>query len=246
MPRQSRIDTPRALHHIIARGIERGKIFRTNEDRYDFVEKLGNILKETETVCYAWALIPNHFHLLLRTGNVPVTTVMRRILTGHAVRFNRRHKRHGHVFQNRYKSILCQEDSYLLELVRYIHLNPLRAKFVDSMDQLDKYPFSGHSVTMGNSEVVWQECGEVLKYFSKQKAAAKRKYREFVAKGIETGKRQDLTGGGLIRRSGGWQGIKDAKEADIHLKSDERILGNSDFVTEILSRAEESLKGNTV
>ena len=242
MPRQSRIDTPGALHHIIARGIERGKIFKDDDDRYEFIEKLGVILKETETVCFAWALIPNHFHLLLRTGLVPVATVMRRILTGHAVRFNRRHKRYGHLFQNRYKSILCQEDAYLLELVRYIHLNPLRAKLVDNIGKLDKYPFSGHSVLMGNNEQSWQETEEVLKYFAKQKSTAKRKYREFVFKGIETGKRQDLTGGGLIRSSGGWQAVKDAKESVIHLKSDERILGDSDFVSSILLKAEESLK----
>ena len=242
MPRQSRIDAPGALHHIIVRGIERGKIFKDDDDRYDFIDKLGIILEETETTCYAWALIPNHFHLLLRTGIVPVATVMRRILTGHAVRFNHRHKRHGHLFQNRYKSILCQEDTYQLELVRYIHLNPLRAKLVDNMNQLDKYRFSGHSVIMGNHEQDWQESGEVLKYFAKRKGIAKLKYREFVAKGVESGKRNDLTGGGLIRSSGGWQAIKEAKEADIHLKSDERILGDSDFVSDILSRSEESFK----
>ena len=242
MPRQSRIDTPGALHHIIARGIERGKIFKDDDDRYDFIEKLGIILEETGTSCYAFALIPNHFHLVLRTGNVPVATVMRRILTGHAVRFNRRHKRHGHLFQNRYKSILCQEDTYLLELVRYIHLNPLRAKLVDNMNLLDKYPFSGHSVIMGNNNESWLKSEEVLKYFAKRKSIAKKKYKEFVSKGIEAGKRQDLTGGGLIRSSGGWQTVKELREADLHLKSDERILGNSDFVSEILSQAEESLK----
>ncbi len=242
MPRQSRIDTPGALHHIIARGIERGKIFKDDDDRYDFIEKLGLILEETGTACYAWALIPNHFHLLLRTGNVPVATVMRRILTGHAVRFNRRHKRHGHLFQNRYKSILCQEDAYLLELVRYIHLNPLRAKLVDSLSHLNKYPFSGHGVIMGCNEQRWLKSEEVLKYFAKRKGIAKRKYREFVSNGVETGKRHDLTGGGLIRSSGGWQAVKELRSADLHLKSDERILGDSDFVINILSKAEESLK----
>ena len=116
MPRQSRIDTTGALHHVIARGIERRRIFDDELDSSDFVENIGLILEQTETTCYAWALIPNHFHLLLKTGPVPIATVMRRLLTGHAVRYNRRHKRHGHLFQNRYKSIVCQEDAYLLEL----------------------------------------------------------------------------------------------------------------------------------
>ena len=130
MPRKSRIDAAGALHHIIARGIDRGKIFQDPTDKRNFIERLGEILKNTETRCFAWALIPNHFHLMLKTGKVPVATVMRRLLTGHVLRYNRRHRRSRHLFQNRYKSILCQEDTYFLGLVRYIHLNPLRAKLV--------------------------------------------------------------------------------------------------------------------
>ena len=140
MPRQARIDTTGALHHIIARGIERRTIFNDDEDRDAFTDRLGTILDQTGTECYAWALVPNHFHLLLRTGSTPIALVMRRLLTGHAISFNRRHRRSGHLFQNRYKSILCQEDACLLELVRYIHPNPLRAKMVADMDALDKYP----------------------------------------------------------------------------------------------------------
>jgi putative transposase len=110
MPRKARIDAPGALHHIICRGIEQRKIFDDDADRDNFLQRLAMILKETSTPCYAWALIPNHFHLLLRTGKVPISTVMRRLLTGYAVSFNRRHRRYGHLFQNRFKSILCQED----------------------------------------------------------------------------------------------------------------------------------------
>ena len=136
MPRKVRIDAPGALHHIIIRGIERRKIFRDNKDRDNFLDRLGNVLSDTGTPCYAWALIPNHAHFLLKTGNTPISTIMQRVLTGHAVYFNRRHRRHGKLFQNRYKSILCQEDAYLLELVRYIHLNPLRAKVVSDFSNL--------------------------------------------------------------------------------------------------------------
>jgi len=136
VPRQARIDAPGALHHIICRGIERRKLFLNDDDRDDFVNRLSRIMSESETLCCAWALIPNHLHLLLRTGNVPITTVMRRLLTGYAVSFNYRHRRQGRLFQNRYKSILCQEELYLLELVRYIHLNPLRAKIVEDLKAL--------------------------------------------------------------------------------------------------------------
>ncbi|MBW1864667.1 MAG: transposase, partial [Deltaproteobacteria bacterium] len=117
-------------------------------DRINFLDRLGKVISETKTKCFAWALIPNHFHLLLRTGNCPLSTVMRRLLTGHAINFNGRHHRIGHLFQNRYKSILCQEDTYLLELVRYLHLNPIRAKLVTDIQELDKYPFCGHAVIM--------------------------------------------------------------------------------------------------
>jgi REP element-mobilizing transposase RayT len=104
MPRRSRIDAPGALHHIIVRGIERSKIFKDNTDRHNFLDRLRAIIQETKTCCLAWALIPNPFHLLVKTGYVPVATVMRRLLTGHAVFYNKRHRRSGHLFQNRYPS----------------------------------------------------------------------------------------------------------------------------------------------
>ncbi len=122
MPRKARIDAPGALHHIIVRGIEQRKIFRDDSDRRGFLERLGNIGNDTRTTCFAWALIPNISICCFATGNVPIATVMRRLLTGYAVKFNRKYQRHGQLFQNRYKSILCQEDIYLKELVRYIHL----------------------------------------------------------------------------------------------------------------------------
>ena len=242
MPRQARIDTPGALHHVIVRGIERRKIFKDDKDRYSFIDRLGLIVEQTQTACYAWALIPNHFHLLLRTGNEPVATVMRRLLTGHAVYYNRRNKRHGHLFQNRYKSILCQEDTYFLELIRYIHLNPLRAGLVNDIDQLGKYPFSGHSVIMGKRKQEWQDSDAVLSYFGKRRISTRNKYKDFIVKGIDQGKRPDLIGGGLIRSAGGWAAVMDMRKANIHVKSDERILGDSDFVSQILSKANEDLE----
>lgn len=241
MPRQARIDTPGALHHIIARGIERRIIFNDDQDRESFIERLGAIIEETGTECYAWALIPNHFHLLLRTGNAPIATVMRRLLTGHAVTFNRRHRRSGHLFQNRYKSILCQEDPYLLELVRYIHLNPLRAKLVNDMGALDHYPYCGHAVVMGSHQNAWQNVKSVLRQFGKTFAAARKNYRAFVGKGIEQGKRTDLTGGGLIRSVGGWIAVKGLRAGGVHEKSDERILGDGSFVEQILAENQEAL-----
>jgi len=166
MPRHSRIDAPGAVHHIGCRGLERNTIFHDDTDRDNFVLRLATILKKTSTTCFAWALIPNHFHLLLRTGTVPVSTVMRRLLTGYAVVFNRRHNRHGHLFQNRYKSILCQEELYLLELVCYIHLNPLCAGIVYTMKELKEYRYSGHNRLLGKDLEPWQATDEVWRYHS--------------------------------------------------------------------------------
>ena len=103
MPRQARIDAPGALHHIVIRGIERKPIFKDSTDYHNFLERLGNILGESSTPCFAWALMSNHIHLLMRTGLTPIATVMRRLLTGYAQQFNRRHRRHGHLFQNKTK-----------------------------------------------------------------------------------------------------------------------------------------------
>jgi len=242
MPRKARIDAPGALHHIIFRGIERRKIFRDNKDRDDFLDRLGNVLSDSGTPCYAWALIPNHVHLLLKKGDTPLSTVMQRILTGHAAYFNRRHQRHGKLFQNRYKSILCQEDAYLLELVRYIHLNPLRAKVVTDMKKLDKYRYCGHSRIVGKRESSWQDVSYVLRQFGKRQSTARRNYRDFVEKGIELGRRPELTGGGLIRSLGGWSAAKILRRSIDRIKSDERILGDGDYVDEILKKANEQLE----
>ena len=241
MPRKARIDAPGALHHIIVRGIERRKIFYDNADRDHFLERLGVVLTETCTPCFAWTLIPNHLHLLLRTGSTPIATVMRRLLTGYAVTFNRRHRRHGHLFQNRYKSILCQEDLYLLELVRYIHLNPLRAGLVKELKELDKYPYCGHSVLVGKNKHEWQDDDYILRIYNSKYLKARRGYREYVEKGIADGRRPELVGGGLVRSAGGWSVVKAMRRGLERIKGDERILGEGDFVETVLKAAQENL-----
>jgi len=242
MPRSARLDAPGVLHHIIIRGIERRQIFKDDNDRADFLARLEKLLPVTKTSCFAWALIPNHAHFLFRTGNVPIATLMRRLLTGYAVYFNHRHKRSGQLFQNRYKSILCQEDAYLLELVRYIHLNPFRAGLVKSLDELTNYPYCGHSSLMGNKTIDWQDADYVLTYFGKQRYSARKHYHSFVSEGIHQGRREDLMGGGLIRSLGGWSAISRNDLKGAHLKSDERILGDSDFVDSLLSGTDEKLE----
>ena len=242
MPRKARIDAPGALHHIIVRGIEKRKIFYDDTDRESFLERFGIVLTESDTPCFAWALIPNHLHLLLRTGLTPIATLMRRLLTGYAVNFNRRHRRHGQLFQNRYKSILCQEEAYLQELVRYIHLNPLRARLVEDLKALDKFKFSGHGVLMGRKKLDWQDTEYVLKFYGSRKSKARKGYREYVKKGIMDGRRPELVGGGLIRSAGGWSEVKVMRRGVERMKGDERILGDGDFVESVLKAAQEYLE----
>jgi len=242
MPRQARIDGAGTLHHIICRGIERREIFSDDRDRDDFVTRLGKILLDTSTRCFAWTLLQNHFHLLLQTGTVPIATVMRRLLTGYATKQNRRHGRHGHLFQNRYKSILCQEEPYLLELVRYIHLNPLRAGVVSSLEELKNYKYSGHNSIMIRNLDSWFSADDILKRFGSHRSYSRKAYEAFITDGVSQGRRDDLIGGGLFRSAGGWSAVISARTAGIFLKSDERILGNSDFVEQILSAADEAME----
>ena len=243
MPRQARLDAPGVLHHIMIRGIERRKIFITNEDMENLLDRLARLLPETKTSCYAWVLIPNHAHFLFRTGLAPLATVMRRLLTGYAVSFNRRHNRHGQLFQKRYKSIVCQEESYLKELVRYIHLNPVRTGIVPGLKELNIYPYCGHSVLMGRKERPWQDVEYVLVNFGKTTKVARKAYLNYVEAGIGRSRQDELTGGGLIRSAGGWPEVKRLRRhGQDHVMSDERILGDSEFVETVLSLAEEKHK----
>jgi putative transposase len=242
MPRQARIDAPGALHHIIIRGIERKAIFKDSVDRANFLKRLAQIISETDTICYAWVLMRNHVHLLLKTGLAPIATVMRRLLTGYAVSFNRRHRRHGHLFQNRYKSLLCEEQLYLMELVRYIHLNPLRARVVKDLKALKGYRWCGHSALMGKTEALFQDTEFILKLFGRSLRAARRAYVNYVSKGVNQGRRPDLIGGGLLRSVGGWAKLKGFSDIGVRIKGDERILGSSDFVERVLKQADEQLE----
>jgi len=203
---------------------------------------MGDLAVETDTVIYALALLNNHAHILLRSGSVGLPSYMRRLLTGYAISFNRRHHRHGHLFQNRYKSIVCEEDPYFRELVRYIHLNPLRAGNVKSIEELDRYPWSGHSVIMGKLKRDWQDAAYVLRWFGVSVRDAKKEYRRFVLEGVGLGRRPDLVGGGLIRSQGGWSAVRSLRRLGITEKSDERILGSGEFVDAVTRQADERVR----
>ena len=243
MPRSARLDAPGVLHHVMGRGIEKRPIFLTDEDRSDFLSRLGHLAEEGWFKIYAWALLPNHFHFLCKTGKQPLARGMRRLLTGYVVKFNKRHNRNGHLFQNRYKSIVCQEDSYLTELVRYIHLNIIRAEIAKGLGELNRSPWSGHSVLMGYQKREWQDTEYVLSYFGKG-VGRRRKYLKFVGEGIKMGRRPELVGGGLIRSMGGWSGVLGIRRRGEKTASDERILGGGEFVERVLEEWDEVGRAN--
>ena len=156
---------------------------------------------------------------------------MGRLLTGYAVNFNHRHKRSGYLFQNRYKSIICEEEAYLLELIRYIHLNPLRAKIVSDLETLETYCWSGDAVLMGKRDFPGQVVDDVLLLFGKKLSVSRRNYRQFMADGISLGNRPELVGGGL-RRSQKASGIQEEMES-----YDDRVLGCGSFVESLQQNA---------
>ena len=239
MPRGPRLDAPGTLHHVMIRGIEQGNIFRDDTDRTEFLNRMGRLAKASGTGIYAFALMSNHVHLLVKSGSDGLPTFMRRLLSGYAQYFNRRHKRVGHLFQNRYKSIICEEEAYFDKLVAYIHLNPLRAGIVQTLQQLSVYPWSGHAVLM---KAIVYDCMDrdyVLQFFGSREGAARKAYLEFVGQEMGIDREQELSGGGFVRSQGGWSKVLTMRKRGEQAQGDERILGGDDFVREMLKEAED-------
>ncbi|MEA2626184.1 MAG: REP-associated tyrosine transposase [Candidatus Binatota bacterium] len=218
----------------MARGIERAPIFRDDADRDVLLRKLASLTATGAWAVFAWAFMPNHIHLLVRTGARPLSRSMRSLLTFYAGYFNRRHARAGHLFQNRYKSVLCDEDAYFLELVRYIHLNPLRAGIVPTIGALDDYPYCGHSALIRPGHRSWQETTGVLQSFGTRPRDAIGRYRAFVRAAVDQGSRRDLDGGGLMRSNGGWLPVRELRRGREAHGADERILGSAGFVARVM------------
>ena len=234
MPRQGRLHIPGGYYHVMGRGLERRRIFESAVDKKNVLVRLGEGLESAQSQCLAWAIMSNHYHLLIRVSSKPLSKLMSPLLSGYGTQYNHRKKRSGYVLQNRYKSILCDADNYLLELIRYIHLNPLKAKVVDTLSTLDRYPWSGHAGVMGNHAQPWHASAEVLSLFGKRLKSARYHYRQFVSEGITEVKNQDMSGGGLIRSYGGWEAVQFQRKEHEARIGDERILGNSDFVAAVL------------
>jgi len=184
MPRGPRVDFPSAIHHVYARGIEKRPIFLDDVDRKSFLDRIGKNLPKWGMRCLAWSLMPNHFHLLLQSDKGCLPSFMHCLLTGYSIRFNERHKRVGHLFQNRYKSPVVCNDGYFRDVVRYIHLNPVRSEIVRSIPDLEDYSWTGHRHIIKGGPPAWQDTGLLQTEFDDPGDATGwvRNYRDYIEK----------------------------------------------------------------
>jgi len=238
MPRRGRLHIPGGYYHVIGRGLERRYIFDGVEDKENFLSRLGDNLILCQVQCLAWALMSNHYHLLLRVSEKPLSSLMAPLLGGYAGYYNRRHHRSGYVFQNRFKSILCDADNYLMELVRYIHLNPIRANMIESLQELERYQWTGHAGIFGKHRKYWHNVDEMLGFFGHARGVARKRYRNFMAKEQYSESGRNLSGGGLVRSSGGWEMLSRLRKEHSCRIGDERILGTTSFVEQALKQDE--------
>ena len=217
MARKPRVEVEGGLYHITARGNNRRRIFDDDED----YRKLLKLLTETKTklpfYLYAYCFMPNHVHLLVERRQDAICRVMHRLLTGYSRYYNRRYRRVGHLFQKRYKAILCQTDQYLAELVRYIHLNPVRARMVSNPAS---YPYSSHRVYLGLDEPRLVDIEPVLRHFGGTKRLARERFELFVK-----------------------AGTKDGHRAEFYKAAEGKILGSDEFVEATKKRVGEVGKG---
>lgn len=212
MGRRPRVEFPGGLYHVISRGNNRRPIFRDDVDRKQFLELLAKYQQRQAFRLFAFVLMTNHIHLLVEAGSVPLSKTMQQILGSYTRYFNRRHHRVGHLFQGRYKAIICEKDPYLLELVRYIHLNPVRSKIVK--DPIT-YPWSSHRIYLGREEKDFVDAVAVLGMMDSRIAQARRAYSDFVLDGISQGHREDY-----------------------YQAREQRFLGSEEFVEEIKRQVE--------
>lgn len=191
MARKPRIHFAGALYHVIARGNQRQKTFRSSPDYTYYLELLGRYQQRYGFRLYAYVLMSNHVHLLMEVGSTPLSKIMQGLQQSYTLYFNRKYRLVGHLFQGRYKAFLCDRDSYLLELVRYLHLNPVRSRLVKDPAL---YPWSSHSAYLGKAsgkhKAVQTEW--VLSQFSRHRSEAVKRYRRFVLEGTAEGHREDL------------------------------------------------------
>jgi putative transposase len=182
MARPLRIEFPGGLYHVTSRGDRREEIYLDDADRTHWLALFGHVCKRFNWVCHAYCLMDNHYHIVVETAEGNLSRGMRQLNGVYTQTFNRAHNRVGHVYQGRYKAILVEKESYLLELTRYVVLNPVRAGRVNNVEQ---WPWSSYSVMVGrDSRPEWLQTDWILGQFGKQRKRAVAAYRDFVRAGV--------------------------------------------------------------
>ncbi|PIV82713.1 MAG: hypothetical protein COW52_12170, partial [Nitrospirae bacterium CG17_big_fil_post_rev_8_21_14_2_50_50_9] len=189
MARKPRVEYQGAFYHVIARGNQRQQVFRGEEDYQQYLNRLISYQRRCLCSLYAYVLMPNHIHLLIEQGKTSLSKMMQGLQQSYTMYFNRKYSTTGHLFQGRYKSIICDKDSYFLELIRYIHLNPVRAGMVNLPGE---YTWSSHRAYLSNKSLSWLETDMPLAILSKNRKAALSAYQDFVHAALRTGHREDL------------------------------------------------------
>ena len=210
MARKPRIEVPGGLYHIISRGNNRRKIFCSHDDYLKFTSMVAQQKAKLHFYIYAYCLMPNHAHLLIERQDDKISRIMQGLLTGYSQYFNRKYKKIGHLFQGRFKAILCRTDRYLGELVRYIHLNPVRAKMVNRPED---YEYSGHRAYIDRDTSGLVDTEPVLRHFGGTKARAIETYQRFVA-----------------------AGVGEPSQAEYYRASEGQLLGSDEFLKKIKHR----------
>lgn len=188
-----------------------------------FLSLLSDCLQRNKFKCYGWVIMDNHYHLLIRISEKPLSAFMRRLNSIYASSISKKYLRRGYLFQDRYKSIATQDQRYVEELVRYIHLNPVRAGVCRTLKQLDDYPWCGHSTLVGNTKNKFQDTDDVLRRFGKEKIRAIAHYRKFVSDGLSL-KEDDLVE--TIRKSN--NGTMDRHQTGCW------VIGDQAFVQQVI------------
>lgn len=228
MPRKARIIVPGAFHHIMARGIDGRSLFLDDEDHLRFIDLLHERLKLDGHRLYAWALLTNHYHLLIRVSDHPFSEMMRRINSRYARYYSKKYQRRGYLFQDRYKSIVTQDQKYVEEIIRYIHLNPIRSGLCKNLKTLKVFPWSGHRAIMGR--ITFEDkktIQEILRRFGKNDQEARKAYVRFLEAGLAgTGEYGEIVD--ALR--------KNNRGAENQLSSRSWVIGDHEFVKTILDQ----------
>ena len=182
MPRPPRFDAPGSIHHIWSRGVEKRSIFFDDRDRWSLRDRLNEVMPDCGAGCAAWAFMANHVHLVVRTGPITISSVMSRLLTGHAADYNKRHGRSGYLFQGRFGSRLIADDADLVAIIRYVHRNPLEAGAVPDLTALGRYRWSGHGALLGRRPALaFEDVRCALRPFAENETEARTRLREWMA-----------------------------------------------------------------